>query len=300
MLKSVHAVGNLERLGLLSKLGIYPFLIKWKRYQKALKVLLTEHDVNQFSIINNEINHNKRFFITAHFGLYPLIAHQLSKIFPSKKVICIVGKQNDLTPLKSLAETLSVDLEFIEVGFSLIFFRKIIKLNKTGCIFLSLIDIPIGISDKSNHEVTLGNGTAVVKTGLLKIAEKLKLEPEFLIATELNDLSEVSIKSYCGRSIEEIFNAFNEELLAAPHLWDKIIDLHYFYKSNMEKDIYLPFKLERKHYIYNVSNRKVIHINSPLYLAINKIKNLKNSPELIIKERDNLYEQTGIYIGKVL
>ena len=91
-------LSNFLRLGVSSSSEVYSHLRKWLQYQKKLQGILATQSINQFSLEPSDENNDieNRFFVTAHFGMYPLIIQYLSNIFPEREIICLVGKQKSI------------------------------------------------------------------------------------------------------------------------------------------------------------------------------------------------------------
>ncbi|WOI38539.1 hypothetical protein R1T43_05770 [Alteromonas sp. CI.11.F.A3] len=259
--------------------NVYSHLRKWLQYQKKLQSILFTQSIDQFNLQPESQSQDlqNRFFVTAHFGMYPLIIKYLSNIFPDRKIICLVGKQKSIQGIIQLTNNLELDVQYVEVGDSLMFFRKLIKLNKSGAVFLSLIDIPLGVSDKNEQWLPFLNGNIKVKTGLLKIAKKLKLPIRFIVSRYNLETNDVPITSNTVNDIDTIFGLFSKYVENEPYLWDKVMDIFKFYESSMQPGMFIPFKLEGNFFALDVSSHQVHRINEAFY---NKICDLKASKKI--------------------
>lgn len=298
------ALANFLRLGV-ANTSSYQHLKKWLSYQKSLQGILTAQSLDQFRLEQNtasrEIDLEHRFFITAHYGIYPMINKYLCTLFPDRKIICLVGQQKTIQSLIQLSHLCKLNIEYVEVGTSLIFFRKLIKLNKQGCVFLSLIDVPLGVSDKNNVTLPFLNGNILAKAGLLKIAAKLKLPIRFLLTEFEKTDSSVPVHSYSVDNLEDIFDIFAAQVSNKPYLWDKIVDVSHFYQSNIESGTYIPFKLDGEFCAFDLSNNQILKINQQLYRKLNQLKIAETSASEhfeIYKRQIN--EQTNLCIQRAV
>jgi hypothetical protein len=299
----IRAISNFFRLGLSKNQNVYSILKKWIKYQIHLQHILQNLTFKGLVAelgISKQDDINCRFFITAHYGIYPFLLVYLQSLFPDKKIAVLVAKQKSLGSLKLLAEKYNLNLIFVEVGESFIFFRKCIKLSKEGCIFYSLNDIPLGMSTKTDSTLDFLDGKIKVKGGLLKIAEKLKLTPRFIISGFDQKTGSVPIQSYPVESVEDIFDIFQQHISDKPYLWDKVVDLNKFYESNIEPDTYFPFKLAGEYFILEISKDKIMRINKCLYLKINQLKLKTNSIKDVEYYRDTIYDQANLCVRKAV
>lgn len=280
----------------------YSVLKKWLRYENSLQGILQDMNIDGFTITDGESrvdDSNYRFFITAHYGIYPLALFYLSRLFPDKKLVCLVGKQRAIQNVKGLAEKYNVDADFLEVGDSFIFIRKCIRAAKKGAIFISFFDIPIGLSKKDDTMLDFFNGKIRAKDGLFKLSEKLNL-PCCLLFTGLNKNNDVPIDSYHVNSHVEAFKIFEKHVAEHPYLWDKVLDLHYFYQPSKQDNTFIPFKLDKEYFVLSVDDNKVMRINSALYGKICSLKS-KDASNVEAQEcKNRIYEQTKLLIGNVL
>lgn len=296
-------LSNFLRLGVSSSSEVYSHLRKWLQYQKKLQGILATQSINQFSLEPSDENNDieNRFFVTAHFGMYPLIIQYLSNIFPEREIICLVGKQKSIQGITHLTKTLSLNVKYIEVGDSLMFFRKLIRLNKKGVIFLSLIDIPLGISDKNEQWLPFLNGNIKVKTGLLKIAKKLKLPVRFIISSLDIKTNNVPINSYSVNDIDSIFNIFSSFVDKHPYMWDKVMDIFKFYESSIEQGLYIPFKLQNEYFTLDVSSNQVHKINDTFYKKLYDLKTIENANNKLFEHyKRQINEQTNFNIQRAI
>lgn len=299
----LKVLSNFIRLGASSSDEIYIHLKKWLQYQKKLQGILATQSIDQFNLnpLDEGCDFENRFFVTAHFGMYPLIVKYLSTIFPEREIICLVGKQKSIQGIIQLTNKLDLNVKYIEVGDSLMFFRKLIKLNKKGAIFLSMIDIPLGVSDKNEQWLPFLNGNIKVKTGLLKIAKKLKLPVRFIISGLDIKTNNVPIYSYSVNDVESIFDLFSSFVGKHPYMWDKVMDIFKFYESSIEQGLYIPFKLKNEYFTLDVSSNQVHKINDIFYKKLYDLKFLeKTNNELFEHYKRQINEQTNFNIQRAI
>lgn len=275
-LVKAQALINFYLLGIVNMLQRFSTLKKWLVYQRVLQSILARCSVAFLEVgAGNNTDNDRacRFFLTAHYGLYPMILAYLSQLHPGKDIVCLVGKQRSIEGLKRLAENSGVSVKFIEVGESFIFFRKCIRENKRGSVFISFIDVPLGVSNKNDVFLPFFGGSLRARNGLFKLAEKLSLDCRFILANFDAKSPKVDMESYSVISIEELFAHFERRLDVQPYLWDKVIDLHKFYDKEVGENTYLPFSLEDHYFAMNVASRKVLQVNKALFDQIRYLKN---------------------------
>ncbi|MEL4428735.1 hypothetical protein [Shewanella mangrovisoli] len=281
---------------------LYSVMRQWLGYQKTLQgCLLNGHlGTLKHGITPNQVEDLQgRFFISVHFGLYPLMISYLATLRPKQKIVCLVGKQKSLPLLQQLAHNNNVDIRFIEIGESFMFFRKCLNAVREDCIFLSFIDIPLGVSEKSDVKINFLNGEMRIRTGLFKLADKLGLKPRFIISGYSPKDNTVPVNSYSVDSAEQAFSIFERYIKNQPHNWDKIIDLKKFY-TGYNDGLYIPFILAGHYFALDVKNDKILQVNSSLYEQICSIKNGRLSEEEIKKKRALIYDKTSLYIRKAI
>ncbi|MGI5309953.1 hypothetical protein [Rheinheimera sp. WS51] len=282
---------------------LYSTMRQWLGYQKTLQGCLLNGHIGALKhgdTLNKQEDLQCRFFISVHFGLYPLMISYLASLKPKHKIVCLVGKQKSLPLLQQLAINSNVNISFIEIGESFIFFRKCLRAMKEECIFLSFIDIPLGVSEKSDNKIKFLGGEMRIRTGLFKLANKLGLEPRFIISgyNPKNDV--IPVDSYTVSSAEEAFAIFERYVQTQAYNWDKIIDLTRFYTGLNDEGLYIPFILKDNYFALDVKNNKVLQINASLYKQICSIKNGRLSDEEAQKKRAAIYDQTNLYIWKAV
>lgn len=282
-LTNFSKIHNLESI---EKIKLYSILRAWIRYQKSLQKILEETSLEQYnyrSFSTDQEVLDCRFFITVHYGIYPLIYTHLNNTFNNKKIVCIIGQQLSIDGLKKIVTKYNLNIEFIEIGDSSLFYRELVKLNKQDCIFISLIDIPLGSTNINDTNLSFLHGEIKVKTGLLKIANKLNLSPRFIIHNNKN-----KIESYNVNNVEDIFSKFQEHLIEKPEMWDKITDLHKFYNSKNSEGTFTSFKLNNEHFIMDVIKNRPLRLSKEIYNDFNCIDKKTNVGKI--------YEQANINI----
>jgi hypothetical protein len=273
---------------------LYSVMRQWLSYQKTLQGILLNGHIGQLRhgfTPNQQEDLQGRFFISVHFGLYPLLISYLAGLRP---------KQKSLPLLQQLAKNSGVDVCFIEIGESFIFFRQCLKAMREDSVFLSFIDIPLGLSEKSDKHIQFLHGEMRIRTGLFKLAQKLGLEPRFLISGYQVKEGTVPINSYAVDSAEQAFAIFEGYVRSQPYFWDKIIDLTKFYTGQANDGLYIPFILSDHYFALDVKGDKVLQINSYLYKQICSIKTGRLSDEQVQEKRALIYDKTNLYIRKAV
>lgn len=297
----LKVLANYAKLGLAEDKTLYSHLRNWLKYQACLQGILANQDLGGLSPGDNpqrSLDSQCRFFITAHFGIYPIIIAYLAELYPTQKIVCLVGKQQSLQSLILLAERYQLNLEFVEVGASFISLRRCLRLAKSGSIFLSLIDVPLGVSDKTEHVLDFFSGHIRVRAGLLKLAERLGLQPRFIVAGWSEQ--RVPLTSYEVTDVEQIFSLFAKHVSAEPHLWDKVIDLHRFYRSEVPRDLYLPFRIKRDYFLMELISDKVMRISESLYHKARWLSQPECPPDELDRQRQKIHEQTDLFIRQAV
>lgn len=297
----LKVLANYAKLGLAEDKNLYRRLRDWLKYQRILQSILVNQSFGSLYLgdaPHREQDGKCRFFITAHFGFYPIILSYLAELYPARRIVCLVGKQQSLDRLVLLAERLRINLEFLEVGDSFISLRRCLRHAKSGSVFLSLIDVPLGVSGKTDTHLPFFSGTIRVRTGLLKLVEKLKLTPRFILAFGSGD--RVSLTRYRGDSVEKILQYFTQHIEREPHLWDKVVDLHKFYRSDVNRGIYLPFRIKADYFAMELIDDRVMRISQPLYDQVRRLGQPGRLKEEFYGERQRIYEQTNLFIRKAV
>lgn len=293
----LKVLANFAKMGLAEDKTLYKHLKHWLVYQSVLQGILVHRSLGRLTVGDapqRDLDQQCRFFITAHYGLYPMVICYLAALYPDRPIVCLVGKQQSLDGLNELAENYDINLQFVEVGQSFIALRRCVRHVKQGSVFLSLIDVPLGVSDKTDQELPFFSGQLRVRGGLLKLAEKLGLEPRFVLAGWAREA--VPMTSYDVTGIESIFEHFEQHVAQSPHLWDKVIDLHKFYRTDVQSDLYLPFRIKDDYFLMELISDQVMRISEPLYHQIRRLGRPDCSPDEHARERQRIHEQTHLTI----
>lgn len=300
----ILALSNLIRLGLVNEKSAYSTLRKWLKYQHKLQGILLTQSTNGISIVPNDkvdsVARHCRFFITAHFGMYPLLIKYLCEQSPSQKLIVLIGKQQALHGITQLTDKYGLNVEFVEVGESFLFFRKLLRFSKQKARFLALTDIPIGINNANEVWLPFLNGSIKAKTGLFKIAEKLGLTPELIMSDYNLRHNNVNLSIHPVSDIHETFFHFAEYLQKAPHLWDKVMDVHKFYRCHTPDGLFIPFKMQGDYFIKNVADDRVLRINQSFFHRVQALKKAPINSEIFKEHTDKIHEQTNIRIRQAI
>lgn len=297
-------LSNLIRMGLVDTNNAYSTLRKWLKYQHKLQSILLTQSIEDFSVVTKDsvdvATATQRFFITAHFGMYPLIIKYLCDQSPSQKLIVLIGKQQALHGITQLTDKYQLNVEFVEVGESFLFFRKLLKFSRQNARFLALTDIPLGINNANEVWLPFLNGSIKAKTGLFKIAEKLKLSPQFIMANIDLQSNDVRISHHPVSDIKQTFEYFADYLKQAPFLWDKVMDLHKFYRCNTPEGLFIPFKLKGDYFIQNVADNRILRINYSFFQKVQSLKEAQNDSSTFQHHVKQIHEQTNILIRQAI
>jgi hypothetical protein len=78
---------------------LYSIMRQWLGYQKTLQGCLLDGHLGLLThgaTPNRAEDLQSRFFISVHFGLYPLMMTYLATLKPTQKNVCLVGRQKTL------------------------------------------------------------------------------------------------------------------------------------------------------------------------------------------------------------
>lgn len=273
---------------------------RWIRYQSVLQGALHKGNLNDFNIVGESVWPSEcRYFVSAHVGIYPTLILHLSKRFPDKVIVCLIGKQKAMDLIVNVASEHKVNVKFVEIGNSPFALRECIKLAKSGAVFLSFVDVPLGTSNNDLLEVNFAKGKAKFKSGIFRLAETLNLEPYMIISMYDPEGYDVNIVTYPVLDYQYFFAKLNDIICGKPYVWDKVMDMHRFYEAR-DTGAYIGFRVGGDNYLMCALSKRTYKVNKPLFDEFTKLTDgpLTDGASCRIKKR--ISSETGINIRKAI
>ena len=247
-------------------------LSAWNRYQRALNFIATTNRLDKFpcSYLPLAVEPKQHLYMSAHYGLY---AHALANIAfnaPRRRVAVLIGDQSSAqaTLLKGIAARHGCEIDFIHGGFSLIKGAKRAIAADTP-IFM-LIDVPWGLKDATDGQVTLGRGTLRTRSAYFRLCDMLGLRPYFMLADADRNVKCHTVKHYGEVESCEILKILCQSIEQKPYLWDRWYDCQKFTEARKFSTNVIPFRAEGRPYLLLAPSFRAFKVSEFVYRDFQK------------------------------
>lgn len=209
-----------------------------------------------------------QLFVTAHFSAYTFVSIALSKLY-QRDIHIVVGKPSvefESYLLNSLMDS-NVTAKLIRSDFSQL--RNIRRAVDSGAIVVSLIDVPwhrTVIPNREYEQFAFGAGKIMASRSIFKIAERLKLAPNFVLCQPNGKQFEVV--NYGNMTQRDCFLTLAKEVERNPGHFERFCELHAYYKEGPTNGEVATFVLGGHRYITSPQDQKYWKLGATLTESI--------------------------------
>ena len=209
-----------------------------------------------------------QLYVTAHFSAYTFVSIALSRLY-QRDIHIVVGTpsaefENYL--LNSLADA-NVTATLIRSDFSQL--RNIRKAVHAGAIVVSLIDVPWHrtiIPNREYEHFGFGAGKIMASRSIFKIAERLKLAPNFVLCQPNGERFDVV--HYGQMTQRDCFLTLAKEVERNPGHFERFCELHAYYQDGPTNSEVATFVLGEHRYVTSPPDHKYWKLGTVLTATI--------------------------------
>jgi len=296
----VRFISNLHMLGINDTKTIYSELRKWLKYRRNLLSIIHGDPKNRPSLedtscelFSPEVGSTTPFFISFHYGLYPLLVEEIVNKLKYKSVMFLIHEHNnDIKSLERLCKTYDCDVEFVPVDAKGKFVRRLLKGKKSNAAVFMLVDLPVNNGTSTLTEMDcFDSGKLQVIDGFMRIAKVLKTQPTLIYNEVTENKKGLKTIAKMVNSSEQVFSMFADLVTKNPFLYERMHDLHTFFKSTNSKNscaICFRSTVEGEYFLYESKIGKTFRINESVFSGVKSYKGyspIENDIKNSIKEK---------------
>jgi hypothetical protein len=216
------------------------------------------YNTSNVRAVNFPKNRNGReLYTTAHFSAYTIVSIVLAHSY-NRPVYILVGQppiEWEQTLVSSLADA-GVNGTVIKSNFSQL--KRIKRAIEEDAIIISLIDVPWhrdnSVPNREYQSFNLGAGKILASHSIFKIANKLGLEPTFILCEPTSDGFDVV--HHGNLSQQECFEKLAAAVDRAPEHFERFCELQQYYEGGNEIKEIVTFQLGENRYIVDSTRKK--------------------------------------------
>ncbi|MRW91733.1 hypothetical protein GJ699_17200 [Duganella sp. FT80W] len=254
--RTVMALANLLKLGM-ARSTAYAHLRKWLRYQQTL---LVHPDMDlRYRYHGPALQHcGATLYMSCHYGAYPVLIKALADASPRRTIYCCMSTQSDQHAqlLQGVATLHNITIHFILGGMALL--RGLRRAQAEGAPIFVLIDLPWGSPSPSDTRHAFLDGQILAKTALFTLAERMRL-PHRLLFADIEADGHV-ITDLGALPQRDCLRALEQRIVAHPYYFDRLFDLHKFFRNQRTHHAYLMFKVGAARYILDVDRDRCFQL----------------------------------------
>jgi hypothetical protein len=287
-------------LGINDSKIIYSELRKWLKYRRNLLSIIHGDANNRPSLDDAscepflpKAGSTTPFFISFHYGLYPLLVEEIVNKLKYKSVMFLIHEHNnDIKSLERLCKTYQCDVEFIPVDAKGKFVRRLLKGKKSNAAIFMLVDLPVNNGTSTLTEMDcFDSGKLQVLDGFMRIANVLKTQPTLIYNEAAENRKGLKTIAKIVDSSEQVFSTFASLVTQNPFLYERMHDLHTFFKPTDSKNscaMCFRSTVEGEYFLYESKESKTFRINKRVFSSVKSYDGyapIENNIKNLIKEK---------------